>query len=335
MIRIGMVGAGFWADLVQLPAFHQISGLDVIAITSRGIGRARQAAAKFGIPKVYDSYRELVQDPDVQVVNICVPNVLHKDIALAAFREGKDVICIKPLAHNLTAATEMIQAATESGRRILYAENVPFIPALTRLREMVNAGLYGDLFRLKACEGIGRTHAPWFSDPAQSGGGCIIDMAVHGLAFLLWMAGNTEAIRVHAEAGTFVHQYGVEDTSVITVRFENGIIGQTEDSWSLTGGFDSRFELFGSKGHALIDLLYGHPIRSALGGAVEGGGNVLHHCAVEDHFVKDGHLGMFSHFRDCLLDNEPCRSDGRTGLRIMELVDAAYRSVHGKRAIAL
>jgi predicted dehydrogenase len=335
MIRIGMVGAGFWADLVQLPAFHQISGLEVIAITSRGIDHARQAAAKFGIPKNYDSYRELVQDPDIQVVNICVPNVLHKDIALAAFREGKDVICIKPLAQNLTAATEMIQAAAESGRRIFYAENVPFIPALTRLREMVNSGLYGDLFRLKACEGIGRTPAPWFSDPAQSGGGCIIDMAVHGLSFLLWMAGNTEPIRVHAEAGTFVHQYGVEDTSVITVRFENGIIGQTEDSWSLTGGFDSRFELFGTKGHALVDLLYGHPIRSALGGAVEGGGNVLHHYAVEDHFVKDGHLEMFSHFRDCLLHNEPCRSDGRTGLRIMELVDAAYRSVHGKRAIAL
>ena len=123
MIRIGMVGAGFWADLVQLPAFRQISGLEVIAITSRGIGHARQAAAKFGIPKVYDSYRELVQDPEIQVVNICVPNVLHKDIALAAFREGKDVICIKPLAHNLRAATEMIQAA-ESGRRIFPREAV-------------------------------------------------------------------------------------------------------------------------------------------------------------------------------------------------------------------
>jgi predicted dehydrogenase len=335
MIRIGMVGAGFWAGLVQLPAFHKISGVEVTAIASREIDNARQAAAKFGIRKVYDSYLELVRDPDIQVVNICVPNVLHKDIALAAFREGKDVICIKPLAHNLTAATEMIQAAAESVRRLFYAENVPFIPTLTRVQELVSSGLYGELFRLKACEGIGRTHARWFSDPTQSGGGCIIDMAVHGLSFLLWMAGNTRAVRVHAEAGTFVHQCGVEDTSVITVRFENGIIGQTEDSWSLTGGFDSRFELFGTKGHALIDLLYGHPIRSALGGAAEGGGNVLHHHAVEDHFVKDGHLAMLSHFRDCLLDNEPCRSDGTTGLRIMELVDAAYRSVQGKRTIPL
>jgi predicted dehydrogenase len=335
MIRIGMVGAGFWANLVQLPAFQKIPGFEVTAIASGRLENARNAAAKFGIRKVYDSYVELVRDPGIQVVNICAPNVLHKEIALAAFSEGKNVICIKPLAHNLAAATEMVDAAAESVRRLFYAENVPFIPALTRVKEMVASGLYGDLFRLKACEGIGRTHTNWFSDPAQSGGGCIIDMAVHGLSFLQWMAGDTRPVRVSAEAGTFVHQQEVEDTSVITIRFENGIIGQTEDSWSLTGGFDSRFELFGTKGHALIDLLNGHPIRSALGGAIEGGGSVLHHYAVDDHFVKDGHLAMFTHFRDCLTENKPCRSNGATGLRIIELVDAAYRSVQGSRTIEL
>jgi predicted dehydrogenase len=330
-----MVGAGFWSDLVQLPAFQKIPGFEVTAIASGKVENARNAAAKFGIRKVYDTYEELVRDPGVQVVNICVPNVLHKEIALAAFREGKDVICIKPLAHNLAAATEMVHAAAESGRRLFYAENVTFIPVLARVKEMVTSGLYGDLFRLKACEGIGRTHANWFSDPAQSGGGCIIDMAVHGLSFLQWMAGDSRPVRVSAEAGTFVHQQEVEDTSVITIRFENGIIGQTEDSWSLTGGFDSRFELFGTKGHALIDLLYGHPIRSALGGAIEGGGSALHHHAVDDHCVKDGHLAMFTHFRDCLTQDKPCRSDGVSGLRILELVDAAYRSVQGNRTVEL
>jgi predicted dehydrogenase len=335
MIKIGMVGTGFWADLVQLPAFQKIPGLAVTAIASRAIERARNAATKFGVPRIHQSYVELVEDPEVEVVNICVPNVLHREVALAAFRAGKDVICIKPLAHDLAAATEMVRASVGTGCRLFYAENVPFIPALVRIKGMAESGLYGDIFRVKACEGIGHTHAGWFSDPAQSGGGCIIDMAVHGLAFLRWMAGDARPIRVSAEAGTFVHQQAVEDTSVITVRFENGIIGQTEDSWSLTGGFDSRFEVFGTKGHALIDLLHGHPIRSALGGAVEGGGSLLHHHPIEDHFVKDGHLAMFTHFRDCLLDHSPCRSEGTDGLQIMELVDAAYRAVQEKRTVSL
>jgi predicted dehydrogenase len=335
MIGVGMAGAGFWADTVHLPAFHRIPGFSVVGILSGTPDNGRKAAAKFGIPKVYESSMDLVRDPDIQLVNICVPNYLHADIALAAFEHGKDVICIKPLAHNLAAAIEMVRAAERSGRRLFYAENVPFIPALTRVKALVASGVYGDLFRLKACEGIGQPHAAWFSDPAQSGGGCIVDMAVHGLSFLKWMAGDSRPVRISAEAGTFVHECEVEDTSVITVRFENGIIGQTEDSWSLAGGFDSRFELFGTKGHALIDLLYGHPIRSALGGAIKGGGNLLYYHPIEEHFVKDGHLAMFTHFRDCLLNDAPCLSDGMTGLRIMELVDAAYRSIKEKRVVAL
>ena len=200
---------------------------------------------------------------------------------------------------------------------------------------MVDAGSYGSIFRVKACQGIGKLHADWFQDRAQSGGGCIIDMAVHGFAFLRWLAGESRPVRVVAEAGTFVHRQKVEDTSVIIVRFDNGMIGQTEDSWSLVGGFDSRFEVFGTKGHAMVDLLYGHPIRSALGGATEGGSNMLHFQAADDHFIKDGHLAMMSHFLDCIEHGVPCHSAGEDGLRILELVDAAYRSMERQSSVTL
>ena len=139
-----------------------------------------------------------------------------------------------------------------------------------------------------------------------------------------------------AEAGTFVHRQKVEDTSVVLVRFDNGIIGQTEDSWSLVGGFDSRFEVFGTKGHAMIDLLYGHPIRFALGGEVtEGGTNLLRFQAVDDHFVKDGHLAMMTHFLGCIEHGVPSRSTAEDGFRVMELVDAAYRSVRQHKSVNL
>ena len=253
-------------------------------------------------------------------MDICAPNFLHAEVTVEALAQGKDVICIKPLATSLFEAQRMVSEAQRRGRKIFYAENVPFIPALTRLKTMIDEGVYGRIFRAKACEGIGQLHADWFKDPSRSGGGCIIDMAVHGLSFLQWMAGGVQArTGVVAEAGTFVHPQEVEDTSVILVRFDNGMIGQTEDSWSLVGGFDSRFEIFGTKGHAMVDLLYSHPIRSALGQATEGGANALHFHPVEDHFVKDGHLAMMKHFLACLENGVPCRSTGEDGLRIMEL----------------
>jgi predicted dehydrogenase len=328
MIRIGIVGAGFWAKMIHLPAFQRIPGYQVVGLTSGSLEKARMAAHQFGIERVYANYDELLRDPEVDVVDICAPNFLHAEVAIEALAQGKEVICIKPLSINLVEARRMVSEAQKRGRRIFYAENVLFIPALTRLKTLIDEGMYGKIFRVKACQGIGQLHADWFKDPSRSGGGCLIDMAVHGLSFLQWMAGDGKAVRVVAEAGTFVHPQEVEDTSVILVRFDNGMIGQTEDSWSLVGGFDSRFEVFGTKGHAMVDLLYAHPIRSALGQAEEGGANALHFHAVDDHFIKDGHLAMLRHFLTCIEGGEPCRSTGEDGLRIMEMVDAAYRSIN-------
>jgi predicted dehydrogenase len=335
MIRVGIVGSGFWARMIHIPAFQHIAGYEVLGVVAGRPERAKAAAAEFGIKKHYTDYWELLRDPEVDVVDVCAPNVLHAEVTLGALKYGKHVICIKPLAANLADAQRMVDEAIKRDRSIYYAENVCFIPALTRLKELVDAGTYGSIFRVKACQGIGKLHADWFQDPARSGGGCIIDMAVHGLSFLQWFAGESRAVRVVAEAGTFVHRQKVEDTSVILVRFDNGIIGQTEDSWSLVGGFDSRFEVFGTKGHAMIDLLYGHPIRSALGEATEGGANVLRFQAVDDHFVKDGHLAMMSHFLDCIENGVRCRSTAEDGLRVMELVDAAYQSLNQRSTVTL
>jgi predicted dehydrogenase len=335
MIRVGVVGSGFWAGMVHLPVLQRVADFEVIGVASASYAKAQAAATKFRLPHAYHDYFELLQDPSIDVVDICAPNYLHAEIALAALERGKDVICIKPLATSLDDAITMVEAAESAGRKLFYAENVPFIPALCRLKELTVSEVYGQIFRVKACQGIGRLHADWFSDPRRSGGGCIIDMAVHGFAFLQWFAGEHEAVRVTTEAGTFVHSCLVEDTSATLVRFADGMIGQTEDSWSLTGGFDSRFEVFGTKGHALVDLLYSYPIRSVLGGSAEGAASTITYNPIDDHFVKDGHLAMFQHFRDCLLRNQSGRSSGEEGLRTMRLVDAAYRSVREKRSIDL
>jgi len=327
MVGVGVVGTGFWARMTHLPAFSTLAGFRLQAVASGNPDNADAAARTFGIPAVYRDYRELVRDPDVQVVDICTPNHLHAEIALAAFAEGKDVICIKPLATSVEDAYRMVNEADKRGRRLLYAENVPFIPALQKLKALIDAGQYGSLFRFKACEGIGSLHAPWFADPQKAGGGAIIDMAVHGMSFLQWMAQGRRAVRLYAEAGTFLQDQPAEDTSVIVIRFEDGSIGQTEDSWSLAGGYDSRFEVFGTRGHALVDLLYSHPIRSVVGSSAEGGATASLLHPVDDHFVKDGHLAMMEHFRDCLTEGSACRSTGAEGFEIMQWVDAAYRSV--------
>lgn len=328
MIGVGIVGAGFWPRLVQVPAFQAIPGWDVVGVASGHRGNAERLAADFGIRKVYDDHAALIDDDEVDVVDIVTPNHLHREIAVRAMAAGKDVICIKPLAHTLADAEAILVAAERYGRRLLYAENVLFTPALRAFAALVAEGTFGDVFRTKSIHGVGLPHSPWFFDPALSGGGCIIDMAVHGLAFLDWFSGKAGVRSVYAEAGSFLHTaHAVEDTSVVHLRFDDGRMGQTEDTWATPGGFDLRYEAYGSAGHGFVDLLHGHPIRSVTGGDVEGGSNALRYHAVDDHFVKDGHLGMMRHFLDVLENDVPCESGGLEGFRVMQLVDAAYRSI--------
>lgn len=331
-LGVGIVGAGFWPRLVQVPAFRSIPGWRVVGVASGHRPRAESLAADFGIPKVYDDWARLVEDDEVDVVDIVTPNHLHREIAVRALAAGKDVICIKPLAHTLADAEAMVAAAVEHGRRILYAENVLFTPALREFKALADAGTFGDVFRFKAIHGVGLPHSPWFFDPARSGGGCIIDMAVHGLAFLDWFSGKAGVRRVVAEAASFLEaSRAVEDASLVQLRFDDDRWGQTEDMWATPGGMDLRYEAYGTAGHGFVDLLHGHPIRSVTGGDEEGGSNALRYHPVDPHFVKDGHRDMLRHFRDVLVDGVPCESGALEGLRVMQLVDAAYASVRSGR----
>src|ERR1700722_3125081 len=130
MVRIGIVGAGCWAKMVHIPTFQSIGGYQVVGLTSGSPETARTVAGEFEIKKFYADYHELIRDGDVEVVDICAPNFLHAEVTLEALAHGKDVICIKPLATNLNDARRMVSEAEKRGRKIFYAENVPFIPAL-------------------------------------------------------------------------------------------------------------------------------------------------------------------------------------------------------------
>src|SRR5690242_19398892 len=127
----------------------------------------------------------------------------------------------------------MVAAARAAGVRLLYAENVPFIPAVQEAAKVVASGAIGRVFRVKACEGIGLPHSAWFLDPERSGGGAIINIAVHSMAFCRHFAG-ADPVSAFAMAGNFTlaDRTPAEDTAVITLRFPDGAIGQCEDSWS-------------------------------------------------------------------------------------------------------
>jgi predicted dehydrogenase len=326
-VGICVVGAGFWATNMHLPAFALIPGARVVSVVAATEGSARRAAERFGAERWSTDLAAAIAAPDVDVVDIVAPPFLHAEAVRLAARAGKDAICIKPLGRSVAEAEEMLAEVERAGTRLFYAENVPFIPAVQEAKRLVDAGHIGEVFRVKASEGIGRPHSDWFFDPKLSGGGAVLDMAVHSIEFCRFFA-SADVATVSAETGTFVwgDRTRAEDTAVLTLRFANGIIGQCEDSWSLTAAMDSRFEIIGTGGRIMIDNLYRQPLQvvSDAGSSIAPEG--WSYPLPIPGLVADGHLDMLTHFLEARAAGAASRSDGSVGHDVLRVVEAALES---------
>ena len=328
--RVCVVGAGLWARSMHLPALLRLPQAEIVSVVAATEESARRTAADFGVPAWHTDIETACRDDRVDVIDIVAPPDVHLPATLAAARHGKHVICIKPLARNVAEACQMASAAHDAGVRLFYAENVPFIPAVREARALIRAGRIGSVYRVKACEGIGEPPGNWRFDRERSGGGALIDMAVHSIEFCRFIAG-APVRSVYAETGTFVwaERGAAEDTAVLTLRFANDVIGQCEDSWSLPVAMDSRFEIFGTAGRILIDNLHRQPLQ-----VVSESSGWSFPLPVPG-LLADGHLDMLAHFLDCIRTGEPSESEAGIGLQALAVVEAATRSAATGERVAI
>lgn len=321
---------------MHLPAFELIPDAEVVSVVAATESSARAAAARFGIERWSSDLASAISAPDVDVVDIVAPPFVHAEAVRLAAAAGKDAICIKPLGRSVAEAAQMTADVRQAGTRLFYAENVPFIPAVQEAKRLVDAGHIGDVFRVKASEGIGQPHSDWFFDVSRSGGGAVLDMAVHSIELCRFFA-DAAVATVSAETGTFVwnSRTTAEDTAVLTLRFANGVIGLCEDSWSLAGAMDSRFEVIGTTGRIMIDNLYRQPISViSTTGSTEGSEGWSYPLPIPG-LVADGHLGMLEHFLDARRSGLPSRSEGEVGVAVLQVVEAALAAARSGERTAV
>jgi predicted dehydrogenase len=190
-LRVGIIGAGF-ARSTHVPAFQACPGVEVVAIASAHLEHAEQVARELGIPRVMQDWRELVRDPDVDLVSIVTPPHLHREMSVAAVNAGKAVLCEKPTALEAAEAEVMWMAAEQRGVLALVDHQLRFLPSRQRMREIIQAGELGTIqharvrFRSDSRAGPERPW-DWWSDVARGGGllGAVGSQAVDALRFLL------------------------------------------------------------------------------------------------------------------------------------------------------
>ncbi|MFG2652204.1 Gfo/Idh/MocA family protein [Streptomyces sp. NPDC048436] len=246
-LHIGLLGAGGIAR-AHLPGWLEL-GARVSVYTVDG--SAQKLAAEYAGHDVtaVPGLEGLLAD--CTAVDICTPTPTHKELALAAVAAGRHVVCEKPLALNTRDAEEVAAAAEAAGVQLHPAHVVRYFPAYAAMQQAVARGELGDLAVLRFTRGGARPKwAPWFGDPAKSGG-VIMDLMVHDIDIARWTAG--EVVRVHAQTRGVEHATGGAEPDVLSatavLTHASGTVSHITGLWGLPDQqFRTTFRIAGGDG---------------------------------------------------------------------------------------
>jgi predicted dehydrogenase len=342
--KVALLGAGFIAD-IHIESYHRfVPDAEIVAVFTRKADRAEAFAKRHHIARCFSDLDQAITESGCDVVDICLPNFLHHRAVLTAARAGKHVIIEKPLALNLEEADEMIAACRGANRQLMYAEELCFAPKYERVRKLVNEGAVGEIFQMRQCEKHSGPHSDWFYDVDQSGGGALMDMGCHGIAWFRWMLGGRPVVRsvyAHMQGG-LIHQGRTrgEVNSVCIVEFHSGAIGVAENSWAKHGGMDDRVEVYGDAGVVYADLFLGN---SALTYSDKGYGYAMEKAGstkgwtftIFEEAFNQGYPQELKHFIDCVREEKQPLVTGEDGRAVLEIMNAAYHSARTGQKVRL
>lgn len=279
-LNVGVIGMGFMGrahsnahrkvnhffELEHKPVLKAICALETEE-------KLKSFADTWGYESYETDWRKLIARDDIDQVDICTPNVTHKEIVLAAAEAGKNIICEKPLAMNVAEAEEMCAAVEKAGVPNLVSFNYRRVPAISLAKQVIDEGRIGRPFHYRATYLQDWTisadvpqggDALWRLDIKTAGSGVTGDLLAHSIDTAEWLNGPIKSVvaktetfvkqRMHAETGK-VEPVGIDDACMFLAVFENGSMGTFESTRYARGRKNyNTFELNGEQGSVHFDL---------------------------------------------------------------------------------
>lgn len=343
-VRIGIVGSRFVAN-IHAQAILQTPGAELLAAASPNPEHIWEFHKRYDIPHAFADYKDMIASGLVDAITVACPNDLHCEVTMAAAAAGKHVLVDKPLAMNLAECDQMIAACAKAGVLLMYGENLCFAPKYVRAKQLADEGALGDVYYVRQLECHSGPHSDWFWDVSRSGGGVLMDMGCHSIAYCRWVFGDTPVESVYADVGNYVHKDRTQgdDHAVVTLRFAatdknpRGGLGIAENSWGRAGGLDDRAEIYGSKGLTVADIARGSALHTFSTGGYGYAGEKAPHTrgwtwTSFDEAWNYGFPQEIAHFVECIEDGKQPTLTGEDGRAVLEIICAAYESARtGKR----
>jgi predicted dehydrogenase len=342
-LRVGVIGLGI--GRMHIEGWREHAGVEVVAIADLDEARLAKVGDEFGIPQRYTSPEEMLKNAQLDVVSVCTPNKFHKDLTLAALAAGCHVLCEKPMAMSAAEGREMLLASQKAGKRLMINFSYRFSAQSRALKAQVDAGVFGDFYfgrsiwhRRLGMPGFGG----WFGSKELAGGGPLIDLGVHRLDLALWLMGYPKPTHVigrtynpiaSAAAKKAKKTFDVEDLASAYITFDNGASLVLEASWAAHIAEAELMEtrLLGTKAGLLQrNLNQGYTFEAQIFTEQHGAqvNSTLNASAAKAPSAMHD-------FAQAILTDTPHPASAEEGLRVMDILDAIYRSAATGQPVSL
>jgi predicted dehydrogenase len=371
-VGIGVLGYGFMGKthsnaFLKVPYLYETSPAypELIALCGRDKSRVEETAKMFRYKGYYTDWRRLVEDPRIEIFDNCAPDNLHHEPAIAAARNGKHVICEKPLAMTVDEARQMLKAVKSAKVKHMCCHNYRFIPAVRLARQLIENGALGQIYQFRARYLQEPGHDPaevtdnvWYASGTRSGvllgiGSHIIDMARFLIGEIKAVSGLMKTFNTTRNTASGDNEdVKADEGNMALVEFENGTIGTLESSGVSTGRKNQHtWEVSGSKGSVAFDLedlnhlhVYSSetPRKEIMGFArvsVTESHHPLHaQILPQGHNAgwEYGHAHALSHFIDCVANGKPVEPYGASfedGYKVQVIMNAIHVSSQTGRRV--
>ena len=332
----------------QIPAFQKCGDAEVIAVFDRHIERAQALCDRYGIPKAYSSFEDVLRDGEIDCVSICTGNVSHEELVTKAAAAGKNILCEKPMTISVQQARNMMAAVEKYNVTFMMAFVNRFRQESIMLSELREQGRFGEIYHAR-CGWIRRRGTPsgWFTDKSKSGGGVVLDIGVHVIDLTWYLMGRpkpvsvsgvthkriggyeTRSVKGWAAAGGKTGVFDNEEAATALIRFENGASMSVDISWAINGKEEKMFsKLYGTKGGANLRPL---EIYGEEDGFLTDTSPVL----VPEDSWQPAFERETAHFADCVVNGRRPISPVEDGLTVQSMLNAIYESAELGREVVL
>jgi len=324
-IRWGVLSTAKIALTQVIPAMFRAGNAEVVAISSRG-DKVHAIATALNIPKAYESYEELLNDPEVDAVYIPLPNHLHKEWVYKAAMQGKHILCEKPATLTAIEAAEMVEICRKQNVKFMEGFMYQLHPQHERVKEIIASGEIGDVTLLKSSHSFNLENRD--NDirmEKDMGGGSLYDVGCYSIQVIRHISG-VEPVEVHAFA-EIDPESGVDITTYGYLKLDNGLTAIFDCSFNMTER--NEYEIVGTKGTIKVPLAFRPDTNGGIGSII------VHKRGMtrEEKVSGDIYRLEIEHFSAAIINNTSPVITGQSTINNIRVIEACYQSIKTGKAV--